>query len=617
MCRSEGRTFIPRRTVFSLWLIIGVGLVGPAKGHHGLWGPTPKSRVPATKALSAPQAPVPRLAVFEKRLPASAGIEIKVENPHGRVLIRDGVPNQIVLRIESNLPIAEEMVRLKVGKDRVSLRCATREAEQTLDVYLTVPGGARLEVKTEEGTVHVHGRPRAVRVETLSGDVILGVPVEDLKAELVWTEGYVRYAGPPLPRIAAPVWSRSPTAGLAPPPAVLSGKIGQGGLSVHVRTLNGWVELGPPTAPDRVLLGLLPPQPMTRAARALAANRYSVLGAAVRELEPRLARAVGAEGPAAWPTASIEEDEAITLEAPLVNLLLSVTDAEGKVLSGLTAKDFTVWEDGVPQEIRHFAVETSPFNLVLLLDVSGSTRGQFEAIREAARRFLELMRPEDRIALLLFARDVEVVAPLTHERDQVVRALEHVVPPLGSTALYDAIGYALAEVLGPVRGQRNALVVLTDGRDSSFAYQGTPLWNDPLRRPGSFLRFHDLVLGVLQSDALIYPIMFENEAELAATLHESGREQVRAATRVAEEQLRQLADLSGGRFYRIRHLNQLEGVYEQIAADLRTIYSLAYTPTRAERDGSWRRIDVRVSRPGARVRGRPGYFALRGAQSAP
>ncbi|GBC83262.1 hypothetical protein HRbin10_02407 [bacterium HR10] len=591
-----GRAIIARRVILSAWLITGL-----------LWGNEPHLGAPLAEGGVAAQAPIPRVAVFEKRLPPLG--ELKVENPHGRILIREGPRDRIVLRVESNLPIAEEMVRLKVGTDRVSLHCTTRNEDQTLDVYLMVPAGLRLEARTEEGTVQVHGRPRQVRVETMSGDVILGIPTEDLKAELVWTEGYVRYAGPALPRVTHPVFPRSSTPSAMPPPAVLAGKIGQGQLSVHVRTLNGWVELGPPTASGRVIIGMLPPQPMTRAARALASNRQSILGATLRTLEPRLARVVEAEGPVPWPTASSEEEEAIRLEAPLVNLLLSVTDAEGKVLSGLTATDFTVWEDGVPQEIRHFAVETSPFNLVLLVDVSGSTRGQREAIREAALRFLEVMRPEDRIALLLFARDVEIVAPLTQDRDQVRRALEHIVPPMGSTALYDAIGYALAEVLGPVRGQRNALVVLTDGRDSSFAYQGTPLWNDPLRRPGSFLRFQDLILGVLQSDALIYPIMFENEAELAATLHESGREQVRAATRVAEEHLRQLADLSGGRFYRVRDVSQLEGVYEQIAADLRTIYSLAYTPTRAERDGSWRRIQVRVARAGARVRTRPGYFA--------
>jgi len=580
----------------------------PHEGEERLREGTPSPPTTAGEH-SADISPIPPLAVWERRLDVSSVSEVAIENPHGRILVREGAPDHILFRIESTLPIAEDMVRLKWRKDRVSVHCATRQPEQALDVYATVPPGVRIEAKAEEGTVQIHGRPRAVRVETSSGDVILGIPVADLQAELTWTEGYVRYAGPPLPRVERPVFSRSSGPSAAPPPAVLAGKLGPGRLSVRVRTLNGWVELGPPTVPGRIIVGMLPPQPMTRAARALAENRESILGQALRLLEPRLIHLVEPEGPAPWPAASAEQEDIIRLEAPLVNLLLSVTDAAGKVLDGLTASDFVVLEDGVPQQIRHFALETTPFNLVLLLDVSGSMRGQFETIRQAARRFLDVMRPEDKVALLLFARDVEVVAPLTHDRAQIARALETVVPPLGSTAVYDAIGYALAEVLGPVRGQRNALVVLTDGRDSSLAYRGTPLWTDPLRRPGSFLRFEDLILGVVQSDALLYPIMIENEAELAAALNESGREQVRAGTRLAEEQLGRLADLSGGRFYRIRDLAQLDGVYEQIAADLRTIYSLAYTPMRAERDGRWRHIEVRVLRPGARVRTRPGYIA--------
>ena len=604
-----GRAIIRHRIRLIVGLLVGIGLFRPPWGDEGLRGGA--ANPPAEASVQSPdvRALIPQPFVFEKRLDIPLLNEVKIENPHGRILIREGPPDRVLLRIESNLPIAEGMVRVKEEKGRVSLRCATRLEEQTLDVYATIPPGVRIEANAEEGTVQVHGRPRAVRVETLSGDVILGIPVEDVRAELVWTEGYVRYAGPSLPRVEQPVLSRSSASSAAPPPAILAGKFGHGRLSVQVRTLNGWVELGLPTTPGRVILGMLPPQPMTRAARVLAENRQSVLGAALRRLEPRLLHLIETEGPVPWPEASADEEDVIRLEAPLVNLLLSVTDAEGKVLSGLTANDFIVLEDGVRQEVRHFAVETSPFNLVLVLDVSGSMRGQFETIRQAARRFLEVMRAEDRVALLLFARDVEVVTPLTQDRAQVVRALEAVVPPLGSTALYDAIGYALVEVLGPVRGQRNALVVLTDGRDSSLAYQGTPLWTDPLRRPGSFLRFEDLVLGVVQSDALIYPIMIENEAELAAALNESGREQVRASTRSAEEQLRRLADLSGGRFSRIRSLSQLEGIYEAIAADLRTIYSLAYAPMRAERDGKWRRIEVRVTRPGARVRTRPGYFA--------
>lgn len=550
----------------------------------------------------------------EKRFPFLAGGEVRVENPRGRILIFEGAPDQVRIVAEgSKAPVSDADLRIERGKTTIEIKCVAKQ-EHVIDLHLAVPAGVKLRLKAEEGTIQVHGRVAGVRAETLSGDVILGIPIEEAKIEITWLEGYPRYGGPPLERSAAPVLVSPAQRGAAPPPALLVGKLGSGRLPIQVRTLNGWVEVGTPTSTSaRTIIGAVPPQPLSHAARTIASSPHNPLGVAIRYIEPRLQRALAQ---ADWlaggkvPVGSSSDDEGVVkLESPLVTLNASVTDDEGKVITGLTVKDFTVSEDGMPQTITHFTTETAPFNLVLLLDVSGSTRGSFDVIRQAALRFVELMRPEDRLAIILFARDVEVVAHLTGDREALAQALYRVQPPLGSTAVYDAIGYALVEEIGRVRGQRNAIVVLSDGRDSSMAYLNTPLANDPLRRPGSFLRFEDLLTGVIQSDALIYPILLENEAQLAATLIESAREQVREGTRVAEQQFRQLADVSGGRMYRAAKLEDLDGVYEQIAADLRTIYSLAYMPTRAERDGTWRRVEVTVSRPGARVRTRRGYLA--------
>lgn len=511
------------------------------------------------------------------------------------------------------MPVSDADLRIEQGKTSIEIKCIAKE-ERVIDLHLAVPAGVKLKLKAEEGTIQVHGRVAGVQAETLSGDVILGIPIEDAKIEITWLEGYARYGGPPLERSVAPALLGPGQRGAAPPPVLFVGKLGSGRVPIRVRTLNGWVEVGTPTTTaNRTIIGALPPQPLSHAARTIASSPQNPLGVAIRSIEPRLHRALAQ---ADWlmggkvPLGNSSDDEGVVkLESPLVTLNASVTDAEGKVITGLTAKDFSVTEDGTPQTITHFTTETAPFNLVLLLDVSGSTRGSFDVIRQAALHFVELMRPEDRMGIILFARDVEVVAHLTSDREALKQALYRVQPPLGSTAVYDAVGYALVEEIGRLRGQRNAIVLLSDGRDSSMAYLNTPLANDPLRRPGSFLRFEDLLAGVIQSDALIYPILLENEAQLAATLIESAREQVREGTRLAEQQFRQLAEVSGGRMYRAAKLEDLDGVYEQIAADLRTIYSLAYMPTRAERDGSWRRIEVTVTRPGARVRTRHGYFA--------
>jgi VWFA-related protein len=526
------------------------------------------------------------------------------------VLIVEGAPNQALLVADGiGAPATADDLKIKPGKDSLSIKCVTKDEQRGVDLHVTIPAGVKVKVKAEEGTVQVHGAVTGVRVETLSGDVILGIPPDDLKVEVTWTEGYARYAGPPLERVQAPAALKSATQGAAPLPVVMTGKTGQGRIPVNVRTLNGWVEVGrSASSAGRVVVGAVPPHPLSQAARAIAGSKASLLGSAIRYVEPRL-EMVLEQLKLSQPSASTEEEDAIKLESPLVNLNASVADAEGKAISGLTAADFVVSEGGAKQEISHFAAETSPFNLVLLLDVSGSTRGKLDLIKRAALRFTELMRPSDKIAVIFFARDVEVAAHLTDDREAIKQAIYQVVPPLGNTAVYDAIAYSLVEEIGRVRGQRNAVVVLTDGRDSSIGYADTPLANDPMRRAGSFLRFSDLVAGVMQSDALIYPIAVDNEAEIAAALNESGRAQVRAGTQLAAQQLQQLADFSGGRLYRATRLEDLDGVYEQIAADLRTIYSLAYyMPTPAEKDGQWRQVEVTVTRPGARVRSRRGYF---------
>lgn len=584
----------------SVWIIIGllssvlVALVHSGDGR--------------ADGLLIQSPPVERYT-WEKPISFAAGGEIEIENLHGRILVKEGEPGQVMLVAESAVaPMPADDLKIAAKKTKLSLKCAGRDQRPVVDLHVAVPPGVRLQLRTGEGTVQVHARPSSVRVETLSGDVVLNVPVDDAEIEIVWMEGYIRYGGPPLQKAAAPATAASSTYRPGPSPAKLVGRLGRGQVRISVQTLNGWVEVGPATLPTRVVLGTIPPQPMTRAARVIARQQNGFLGAAIRTLEPRLERVL--EPPErASPTKPLAEEDVVQLDAPLVNLNVSVTDAKGKVISGLRMEDFTVTEDGVEQPITHFATEMTPFNLVLLLDVSGSTREKSEFIRQAANRFLDLMHPGDKIAILLFARDVEVIAHLTGDRAALRQALARMTPPLGSTAVYDAIAYTLVEELGHLRGQRNAVVVVTDGRDSSLAYADTPLAHDPLRRPGSFLRFSDLLMGVRYSDVVVYPIAIDNEAELAMTLNESGREQVRADSRRAQEQLRQLADISGGRFYCATRLDSLDSVYEQIAADLRTIYSLAYMPTRTERDGRWRRVEVSVARPGARVRCPRGYFA--------
>lgn len=185
-------------------------------------------------------------------------------------------------------------------------------------------------------------------------------------------------------------------------------------------------------------------------------------------------------------------------------------------------------------------------------------------------------------------------------------------PPANqATAVYDALAYVLLEELAKERGKRNAVVVLTDGVDSTLqGAQNRPSYY------GSVLPFDPLLELATELDTLIYPIYLDTKAEQIELWANSGMPHDKAAS-LAEQayavsyiRLKKLAEASAGRLFEAESLEQLEPVYELIIADLRTVYTLAYTPTNTARDGKWRRIAVKLpSNPEAIIRTRRGYTA--------
>jgi VWFA-related protein len=298
-----------------------------------------------------------------------------------------------------------------------------------------------------------------------------------------------------------------------------------------------------------------------------------------------------------------------------VNLNVSATDNAGKAIPGLKQSDFSVYEDGVPQRISFFSPEQTPFNLVLLIDLSGSMKDEIELIKETAIHFLRVIGPQDNVAVITFATDVTVVSHLTRDREDLRENIEYMLPPSGGTAFYDALGYVLVEELRKVKGQRNAVITITGGEDNAILSQLLGPLNFGVRGyvMGSFLGFGELLDGAQESDALIYPIHLDPALpEPDAGYNNSNSPLVRVQpklTEIAIKQLRALADASGGRFYHANHFEDLKGVFEQVAAELRTVYSMAYTPKDTNFDGRFRRIRVQAAPPGVVIRTRSGYYA--------
>jgi VWFA-related protein len=293
--------------------------------------------------------------------------------------------------------------------------------------------------------------------------------------------------------------------------------------------------------------------------------------------------------------ATIDEDDVVRVDTNLVNLNVSVFNNKLKSFVGMLGKDdFKVLENGHEESIEYFGTTEVPFDLVLLLDLSGSTSDKRGLIRKSTQRFIEAARPTDRIAIVAFAYTTEVVCPLTADRSLLLDRAGK-IDGSGGTMFWDALKNTIDKVLGPkTPGRRRAVVMMTDGVDNSLGGGDS----------GSVISFADLIEIVRKSDELIIPIYLDTEgsnsySDFTKKMYENAR-----------RTLMLLAQESGGLYYKARRIEDLNGVYEQVINDLGKVYSLGYKPTNEKRDGSWRRVEIQVpTRPDVTARARPGYYA--------
>ncbi|HEY0407009.1 MAG TPA: VWA domain-containing protein [Pyrinomonadaceae bacterium] len=296
-----------------------------------------------------------------------------------------------------------------------------------------------------------------------------------------------------------------------------------------------------------------------------------------------------------------ETIDTIRIDTELVDLSVGVFGHDPRRPAGeLQQKDFQVFENGAPQEIAFFASAATPFDLVLLLDLSGSIADKLDLVRKSARRFVEAARPGDRIAVVTFTNEAHVVSPLTLDRAALIEQIKKIKKPQGGTNFWDALRFTLEVVLEKkTDGQRrSAVVVMTDGIDNALP----DVYGD-----GSVTSFDELLDITSKSDAIVLPIFLDTEEEMMKAHRWFDVESTFA---LARQQLGQLAAESGSPLYRARRVEDLKGVYEQVIRDLGTVYSIGYQPANRQRDGSWRSINVRLAnRPELAVRVKRGYYA--------
>lgn len=309
--------------------------------------------------------------------------------------------------------------------------------------------------------------------------------------------------------------------------------------------------------------------------------------------------------------AAAQVDDPVNVDTSIVRVNIGVVDPRGRPITNLARPNFTVFEDGVKQEVTHFELSSAPFSVVMMLDMSGSTKSFRQNIALSAARFLDALAPEDRVAVVEFYSKVNLLNDFTTDRRRILYSIS-AANGSGDTNLYKGIELAL-EKLGREGNRRKAIVVLTDGVDTNAKNQDREFLSK-LSGPEMLTAIKPEKNGTLsalldRADKLgvtIYPLALPTGDP--AKLADPTPLQV-AMYGAARSRLKLVADRTGGTLNAISRLDEMGRLYALIAADLRTLYTLEYQPANVAKDGKWRAIKVEVSEPGLIARSRQGYFA--------
>ncbi len=308
-----------------------------------------------------------------------------------------------------------------------------------------------------------------------------------------------------------------------------------------------------------------------------------------------------------------QDDETIRTTVSLVQLNVGVVDRQGRAVTSLARNDFAVYEDGVKQSISSFEPAYAPFSLVLLLDMSGSTVSFRQQLKLASTRFLDALAPDDRVAVIQFNAKIKKLTDFTTDRRAAAYAID-IAEGAGETHLYDALKYALKE-LEKEGKRRKAIVMLTDGLDTEMrnedrrAVARAQTDEEALAaiKPQSSPTFNAVLNSADRLGVTIYPLALPSGDPKRLPIPGPDITGIYAAART---RLQSVADRTGGRLTEINRLDQMARLYAEVAADLRTLYTVAYqAPVDRPRDGKWHEIRVEVAHPELIARTRPGYFA--------
>ena len=295
---------------------------------------------------------------------------------------------------------------------------------------------------------------------------------------------------------------------------------------------------------------------------------------------------------------------AIKVDVDVVSLYCTVHNKQNGLVGSLTKNDFDLAEDAKPQTIKYFSKETDlPLTIGLLIDVSGSQESMIEPERQAGSQFFSsVLRKKDVAFLISFGADSDLLQDITGTPRLLQQGLGRLklntgysgptsgpVPTMShqrGTVLYDAVYLAAHDMLASESG-RKAIILITDGEDE-----------------GSKLNIKDAIEAAQKSDTIIYSILYVDRRFYGGLqIGYSG-----------ESALKQMSEETGGRLFTVGGRNTLDAIFGQIQEEMRTQYLIGYTPTNSNKDGSFRKIDLKTHDKDFKVQVRKGYYAMPNAR---
>lgn len=305
------------------------------------------------------------------------------------------------------------------------------------------------------------------------------------------------------------------------------------------------------------------------------------------------------------------EDDPIKIETTIVRLNVGVANRSGNPVNNLNRENFAIYEDGVKQEILKFEPTVTPFSVVMILDMSGSTLSFRQTIQQAAYRFVDALAPDDRIAVIEFSDKVKLLNNFTTNRKTIGHSIT-VATGRGKTRLYEALNFSLDKLAGE-KDRRKAIIVLTDGvdtdvRENDRSFLENVKESDMLTaiKPDASEILNTILNRADAQGVTIYPLALPTGDP--SKLAEPTPIQI-AMYSAARTRLQTLAARTGGTLNAINRLEELGRFYAGVAADIRALYTIEYQPINDKRDGKWREIKIEVNNTELIPRTRQGYFA--------